>query len=170
MMDKKSITSPITSPALSKILIYILLRKMTDNNILAVSRILHSFEPRFSTNRKCNIISTVYDKIEYVQFTYEYITKHFHNLIDENYHSDLETPNSIIQLYMRMYHKSFEFIPQILETNITIHENTIHLFLNSLIEFRRKYEAYRYNRWGKYIAHRYAHFDLYLLNHIESFL
>ena len=69
-----------------------------------------------------------------------------------------------------MYHKSFDFIPQIIETKFTIQKSTIQTFLNTLIEFRRKYETYRYNQWGKYIAYQYAHFDLYLLNHIESFL
>jgi len=142
---------------------------MTDNNILTISRMLNSFNPRFSNRTKCNIISTVQDKIDYIQFTYNFITAHFYDLIDESYSSKIETPSGIIDLYVRMYHKSFEYIPQIMKTDFN-EKKMIQDFLKTLIEFRRKYELYRYNKWGKYIAHRYVHFDLYLLNHIESFL
>ena len=152
---------------LTKIIIYILLRKMTDSKILTISRMLNSFDPRFS-DRNCASISTVRDKIDYIQYTYHYITNHFHAIIDESDNCNI-TPKDISDLYLRMYHKSFDYIPQIMKTNFH-NQNVIQEFFNTLIEFRRKYELFRYNRWGKYIAHRYAHFDLYLLNHIESFL
>jgi hypothetical protein len=143
---------------------------MTDKNIMTLMQMLYSFEPQFTGHKKCNIITTVYDKIDYIQFFYHYIIKHFHKILDESSTSTLQTPSGIIQLYTKMYHKSFDFIPQIIETKFTIQKSTIQTFLNTLIEFRRKYETYRYNQWGKYIAYQYAHFDLYLLNHIESFL
>jgi len=153
---------------LTKIIIYILLRKMTDSKILTISRMLNSFDPRFS-DRNCNVITTVRDKIDYIQYTYHFITTHFYAIIDESDNCNIETPKGILDLYLRMYHKSFDYIPQIMKTKFH-NQHVIQGFLNTLIEFRRKYELYRYNTWGKYIVNRYSHFDLYLLNHIESFL
>ena len=118
---------------LNRIIIYILLRKMTDSSILTIKRMLNSFNPRFSDRTKCNIISTIRDKIDYIQFTYNYITVHFYGIIDESYHSEIETPSGIIDLYVRMYHKSFEYIPQIMKTNFD-EKKVLQEFLNTLIE------------------------------------